>query len=161
MNGSSMKSSSRAGHVYLHAMKLMPAAIKEPPVKYARKNATASTLAQFSPRVDHATCAQRQQRPSALPLDPIFGNGIDEVIHLRVFEMAILLFASRAVKGWDVQFEHAVCCATDDSPECPSFHLRFALHPVHYLGAKDDFEILFTPVGASAFCQLFQVCRIG
>ena len=49
----------------------------------------------------------------------------------------------------------------DDSPECFSFHLGFALHSVDYLRAKDDFEILFSPVGARAICQLFQACFIG
>ena len=47
------------------------------------------------------------------------------------------------------------------SPECFGFYFGFALHPVDYLRAKDDFEILFTPVGASVICQLFQVRCIG
>ena len=51
--------------------------------------------------------------------------------------------------------------AMDDSPECFSFHLGFALHPVDYLRAKDDFKIPLTPVDASAICQLFQACFIG
>ena len=48
-----------------------------------------------------------------------------------------------------------------DSPECFSFHSWFALHPVDYLRAKDDFEIPFAPVDAGTLCQLFQVCFIG
>jgi hypothetical protein len=42
---------------------------------------------------------------------------------------------------------HAVPRAIGDSPECLSFHSGFALHPVDYLRAKDDFEIASTPVG--------------
>ena len=56
---------------------------------------------------------------------------------------------------------HRVCGAKDDSPECFSFYLRFALHPIDYLGAKDNFEIRSTPVDASAICQLFQAFFVG
>jgi hypothetical protein len=44
-----------------------------------------------------------------------------------------------------------------DSPECSSFHCGFPLHPIHYLRAKDDFEI----GSASIISQLFQACFIG
>jgi hypothetical protein len=50
---------------------------------------------------------------------------------------------------------------TDGLPECLRFHLGFALYPVDYLRAKDDFEILSTPVGASTIGQLFQGFFIG
>jgi hypothetical protein len=48
-----------------------------------------------------------------------------------------------------------------DSPECFSFHFGFALHPIYYLGAQDDFEIGSIPVDGSAIYQLFQACFIG
>jgi hypothetical protein len=48
-----------------------------------------------------------------------------------------------------------------DSPECFSFHDGFALHPIHYLRAKDDFEIPLPPVDAGVICQLFEVGFIG
>jgi hypothetical protein len=35
------------------------------------------------------------------------------------------------------------------------------LHPIDYLGAKDNFKIPLAPVDASAVCQLFQACFIG
>jgi hypothetical protein len=49
----------------------------------------------------------------------------------------------------------------DDLPECFRFHSGFALHPIHYLRAKDDFEIGSIPVDGSAIYQLFQACFIG
>ena len=50
---------------------------------------------------------------------------------------------------------------TLDSPERLSFHFGLPLHPVHYLRAKDDFEIGSTPIGPSTICELFQVCLIS
>ena len=39
--------------------------------------------------------------------------------------------------------------------------LWVSLYPIHYLRAEDHFKIRFTPVAASAICQLFQACFIG
>jgi hypothetical protein len=43
-----------------------------------------------------------------------------------------------------------------DSPECFSFRSWFALHPVDYLRAKDDFKIGSAPVDVGTTYQLFQ-----
>jgi hypothetical protein len=47
------------------------------------------------------------------------------------------------------------------SPECFRFHFGFALHPVYNLRAKNDFEILFSPVDTGIICHLFQACFIS